>query len=401
MSRAVGLGLMLVTVIAVFDTAPAQAAAPGAVEITCDVDRRTFRTLAKSETQVTFRLWDAESGGAQCGTAQIVLMKDLKVFNSKTDRFDGQKTRRFASMRAVLGSDASPIQLCTGAETWLDVTVGTTTLTCDFSADDDPKNPPPAPARKRVNGVPFAQQVSVLSTCPSDSARAGSVCVDKYEASVWSIPGANTALVNKVRRGEVTLSDLTGGGATQYGIASDDYPCADHGNDCKDQIYAVSVQGANPGRYVTWFQSQMACGNSLKRLVTNAEWQLAAAGTPDVGGDNGTTDCNVASVGVPIGAGSRSACVSVWGVFDMIGNVYEWVADWVPLSTTTSSCPGWGAFSDDVMCLAGASTTSGPGAMFRGNWAGVGPVTNAGVFAIRADAQPSYSAPEIGFRCAR
>jgi hypothetical protein len=48
----------------------------------------------------------------------------------------------------------------------------------------------------------------------------------------------------------------------------------------------------------------------------------------------------------------------------MVGNLDEWVADWVPLST---DCSSWGGLSDDLMCLTGASTAAGgPGALLRG-----------------------------------
>jgi hypothetical protein len=59
--------------------------------------------------------------------------------------------RKVLRISAVLGSDASPVQLCSGAETWLDVTIGTTTLTCDFSAQIPQ-------GRRRLQSVPFAQQ---------------------------------------------------------------------------------------------------------------------------------------------------------------------------------------------------------------------------------------------------
>src|SRR5690242_11485519 len=56
--------------------------------------------------------------------------------------------------------------------------------------------------------------------CPSDSVKVGNVCVDKYEASMWSIPAGDTALLDKVRHGEATLQDLTDGGATQLNTTS-------------------------------------------------------------------------------------------------------------------------------------------------------------------------------------
>jgi formylglycine-generating enzyme required for sulfatase activity len=88
--------------------------------------------------------------------------------------------------------------------------------------------------------------------------------------------------------------------------------------------------------------------------------------------------------------------VSAFGAFDMVGNLEEWVADWVPLST---DCPGWGAFSDDWMCFAGADADAGPGALLRGG--GFGFWTDAGPLTVFGYLEPSYSSDTIGFRCAR
>lgn len=129
----------------------------------------------------------------------------------------------------------------------------------------------------------LASAALAQSPCPSLSGvRVGLVCVDKYEASVWEIPMGNTVLINKVRNGSVTLTNLTTAGAVQRGVAVDDYPCNDNGNNCTT-IYAVSIPGVKPSRFITWLQAQQAAGNSRKRLLTNAEWQMAAAGTPDPG----------------------------------------------------------------------------------------------------------------------
>ena len=238
--------------------------------------------------------------------------------------------------------------------------------------------------------------------CAADAVLAGTVCLDIYEASVWRVPNPSTTnaiLVKKIQLGQATRADLTAGGATQLGTASDDYaPCANNGQNCANDIYAVSLPAEIPSANVTWFQAQEACANAGKRLPTSAEWQVGANGTPDPGPDNGTTDCNSASDGGASLTGARTSCVSARGAFDMVGNLAEWVADWVPASTM---CPGWASFSNDDMCLAGASTTrNSPGALVRGGaFASIGGAL-AGPLAIH-DFAPFRAASFIGLRCAR
>jgi formylglycine-generating enzyme required for sulfatase activity len=241
-----------------------------------------------------------------------------------------------------------------------------------------------------LDGVSFGKGAS----CPPDMVQAGSVCVDKYEASVWEVDPANTKLIQKIKSGAATEAGLIAGGAVQRGVQTDNYPCSDNGNDC-NQIFAVSIAGVAPSASITWFQAQQACANSGKRLLTNAEWQLAAAGTPDPGTDNGTTDCKINSIDFPGDTGSRSACVSRHGAFDMVGNAEEWVADWVPLS---GGC-GSAMFSNDRNCLSGTSQPGGTAAITRGGSETSG--TQAGVFALNALVQPHQSSNTLGFRCGR
>lgn len=239
-----------------------------------------------------------------------------------------------------------------------------------------------------------------VTRCAPDAVVAGTVCLDAYEASVWRVPNPRTTgatLVRRIQQGSATRADLLAGGATQLGTAGDNYaPCRDDGQGCANDIYAVSLPAEKPAALITWFQAQEACANSGKRLPTSAEWQIGANGTPDPGPDNGTTDCN-SNTGVASLTGARSSCVSARGAFDMVGNLAEWVADWVPVST---DCPGWGSLSDDQMCLAGASTSrTGPGALLRGGWFFGGPV--AGPLNVLGALQPYNLRDFVGFRCAR
>ncbi|MBZ0169140.1 Serine/threonine-protein kinase pkn1 [Candidatus Methylomirabilis lanthanidiphila] len=235
-------------------------------------------------------------------------------------------------------------------------------------------------------------------TCPPDAVLVGTTCIDKYEASVWQT--ADAALIAKIKDGTVTLADMTGAGATQLGLAIGDLAaagCPDTGNGCGD-FYAVSIPGVTPSASITWFQAATAARNAGKRLPTNAEWQAAALGTPDTAGaDDGSTTCNTDNRAPGVTAtGSRSACVSDVGAFDMVGNLWEWVADWTPLST---ACITDLFGSGDWNCLAGASLTAGPGALLRGGGWNEG--SDAGVFAVVGSDVPWYASSGIGFRCAR
>jgi formylglycine-generating enzyme required for sulfatase activity len=255
-------------------------------------------------------------------------------------------------------------------------------------------------------GPVWAQGAKPLRKCPPDAVVSGTVCMDKYEASVWRVPNAtttNASLVKKVQQGKATAADLTAGGGTQLGIGlSEDYaPCADSGQNCADDIYAVSLAAVSPSANLTWLQAQAACKNARKRLPSNAEWQAAVIGTPDPGPDNGTTDCNTDSVFTAVPTGSRTSCKSTCEAFDMVGNVWEWVADWVPRST---GCGGWRAAvspTGDLQCLTGAATIGEPGVLVRGGYFFGG--ADAGPLALFGDAEPSTKSGNgtIGFRCAR
>jgi formylglycine-generating enzyme required for sulfatase activity len=245
--------------------------------------------------------------------------------------------------------------------------------------------------------------------------------------------------VKRIKRGKATLADLQAGGATQLcPVPLGNDTCSsctfgptfpDTGN-WTEPVYAVSIPGVLPTSCITWFQAEQACRLAGKRLVTNQEWQAAAAGTPDPGdADDGTTTCNT-NTEAPSLAGGRASCASSWGTYDMVGNIWEWVGTWLDLATGTT-CANWdAAFGDDITCVGpnGSEPTPTPappqarrsqtprvasaraadifplnpqfpGALIRGGNFAAG--SRNGVFAIYAGAPPHNRSRSTGFRCAR
>lgn len=227
------------------------------------------------------------------------------------------------------------------------------------------------------------------SPCPPDMAQVGPICVDIYEASVWDT-----------------------GNSTQYGVTENDYPCEDNGSDC-NQITARSLVSVFPSRYISWFQAQQACANAGKRLLTNAEWQMSVAGTPepeDV--PLVAMGCNVSDdlSNVVAHTGDSFFCKSRWGIYDLVGNAAEWVADWQHASDTVippsrTNCATWGVFSNDLMCmtLPDGAVTLAPMALVRGHsWrpTGTNPMTSGGTLSLDL-ARPDVNSERFGFRCAK
>lgn len=170
---------------------------------------------------------------------------------------------------------------------------------------------------------------------------------------------------------------------------------------------AESAPGIVPWRFVTYTQAQQLCAREGKRLLTAREWYRLAVGIRSL------DSCVVAAEGVmPTGTG----CVAPTGVYDLVGNVWEWVDDTVvdgqwqgkhlPQSgyvaavtaegivTDTSAAPVR-EFGEDYATV----SHDGERGMVRGGFYGSG--SDGGIFAQNMSVPLELATAGVGFRCVR
>lgn len=235
------------------------------------------------------------------------------------------------------------------------------------------------------------------AACPSDMVKVGSFCIDKYEASYSGC-------------------DTTGNGYCDFNSVIGDSNLGEPGNKSvyTDTYPAISVSGYKPITCLTWFQAAAMCADAGKRLCTNQEWQIAALGTHDPGSndaDNGeNTMCNTSGgnarktgLAGSTPAGSDS-CISQYGVEDMAGNVWEWVADWVDPWNTDATYLQNETYGSDYVWRESKPLIGDNGgyllaAVMRGGPWDNGP--RPGVFALGLTYAPSNWGNAVGFRCCK
>lgn len=238
--------------------------------------------------------------------------------------------------------------------------------------------------------------------------KVGDFWIDRYESVLVDAAWYNGGLCD-------TPGKRYGNPATCAADACDDYPDGfpDSGQ-LSSPVYACSVGGFVPSRGMTWFQASIACTLAGKHLVTNEEWQTAAAGTKDPQSSPGTGGTCVTSGDVRA-TGGGNTCRSWFGADDMVGNLTEWVAMWGQggqtwMSDDSAVSHPWpsGYSSDDfdtTFNINGTATSvvdyaqGLPYAPRRGGSFHNG--TGAGVFSIHANAAPTHFDWSVGARCAR
>jgi hypothetical protein len=197
----------------------------------------------------------------------------------------------------------------------------------------NPEGAPQTPPVDRTDAI-----MSTNARCPAEMALVDDrVCVDRWEASlVERVPGG-------AEKAWSPFLSIDGR---------------------ESRVRAVSRPGVIPQGYISGRQAAVACANSGKRLCSADEWEHACRGPSNFqfpyGQERRAGACNddirpvhpVAEVSQLLGiqrdrmwrdamnetlinqlpdtllpTGSRAECTNAYGVYDMVGNLHEWIDD--------------------------------------------------------------------------
>jgi formylglycine-generating enzyme required for sulfatase activity len=253
-----------------------------------------------------------------------------------------------------------------------------------------------APARASSSAAPPASTSVSQSVCPLEMVPIASACMDRYEAHLL------------VERPDGSLM-----------------PHPAHERPVGGKFVAESRASVKPQAYISQVEAAAACENAGKRLCSLAEWYDACSGDGrriypyaksfEKGQCNSgkphllsllhgssARDWSYAEFNDPelnqrqgfLGlTGEYSGCATPEGVYDMVGNLHEWVADLVDRTLATKL-----PVADVIRRRIGKTKGNG---IFMGGFYSTTNEHGPGCTFITAAHEPGYHDYSTGFRCCR
>lgn len=107
-------------------------------------------------------------------------------------------------------------------------------------------------------------------------------------------------------------------------------------------IQSLNVPDDAPVRMVSWMDAQEFCQTLSEKLhadvclPTEAQWEYACRANTEESSELTAAEANSSLSGMSKPANARSFSPNAWGLYEMPGNVEEWVADWyAPITDST------------------------------------------------------------------
>ena len=251
-----------------------------------------------------------------------------------------------------------------------------------------------APARASSSAAPSAPAEASKNACPPEMVRIASGCMDRYEAHLL------------VERPDGSLAPHPAYERPEAG-----------------KFVAESRLGVKPQAYISQIEATAACENAGKRLCSLAEWYDVCSGSArriypyaksfEKGRCNSgkphllsllhgssARDWSYAEFNDPelnrrsgflALTGEYAGCATPEGVYDMVGNLHEWVADLVD-KTLVTKLP----VADVIRRRIGKTKGNG---IFMGGFYSTTNEHGPGCTFITAAHEPGYHDYSTGFRC--
>ena len=230
------------------------------------------------------------------------------------------------------------------------------------------------------------------ASLPSDMTDASGVPMVLVSAGLFTM-GSDRGDVDEVPIHSVNIDGFY---IDKYEVTNARYQDCVNANACdqpRDINYYANLQYAdNPVIFVDWNMAKTYCEWRGAKLPTEGQWEKAARG------DDGRTypwgetiDCSKANYlgcsGNTTSVTSHPDGASPYGVYDMAGNVWEWVADWYSAT-----------YYQDSPTENPSGPSNGTLKVVRG---GAWNVDTVAVYSsVRNAKDPNIADNDIGFRCA-